>query len=70
MACSYKSFPTKIEDKFDKLKNKLKKHANKLQLDGEFHAKVYETEREYAGLVRGHSAIGVIGLQSYSGRLR
>ena len=69
-ACSYVSFPKKIEDNFDKIKYKLQKYAAKLQLDGEFYAKVYKTERKYKGLIRGYQPTGIKILQTYTGKLK
>jgi len=70
MACSYKSFPERIENKIEKINSKISKYASKLKLDGEYYAKLYETEREFKGIIQGQKSTGIRVLQSYKGSLR
>jgi len=70
-ACPYKKFPKKIEDKIDKIKNKIQKHASKYDLEGEYYARLYESEREYKGWVTGHKQTGEINtIKSFDGGLK
>jgi hypothetical protein len=69
-ACSYRAYPKKIEEKIDKIIDKIKKNAIKYDLHGDFYAVLFESERDYKGFISGYQQTGRMRVaKSYSGSL-
>lgn len=70
MASNNKKFPNLIQLEIERMKMKFQFYANKFQLDIDFYAQVYETEREHQGFIKGEKPTGMKVVQSYTGSFR
>jgi hypothetical protein len=66
MASRDKNFPNLIEKRFEKLMAEFEKFAKKRQIDFDMNCQVYETEREYQGLIKGSKPIGMNIVLTYT----